>query len=358
MSIENTSMVHIGMSILNLRPQTLDNLKKLYEWAASCDYLTVTIFNKTESEFISFDASSNFRIIEMGYEDLFTTMTRLEISQCTHVWWVNDDDYFDATNFDAFKNLNSDTLYLPSMEVVSDFGTGLIDWTDLISQYQPADQYLSYWKIGAPLIFSILPVSTFRSWVNFVSRDPFHLPHLDTQLNLLASLVERKIHLADFTYHYGTQNWQDVKSVIASANRYAVEQSMDSNYIFTMNLVRNIENVCIIVSYFKENKRKIPNSLLAAVLDQFGPFQNGRKAFIYKTFLPAWVRSKIIMHNLDFEAKKYFGGTTHRIRALLIGAVNFRRPEELQVYFEDSEVFNALLVPQMKQNFWRSEITN
>ena len=266
-SIENTSMVHVGMSIVNLRPQTLDNLKKLYEWASSCKYITVTIFNKSGSQLISIEASRNFRIIETGYEDLYTTMSRLEVSQCTHIWWVNDDDYFDTSNLDAFKSLTPETLYLPNMVVVSDFDKGVIDWTDLVSQRQPVDQYLSYWKIGAPLIFSILPVSTFNIWVKFVSRDPFHLPHLDTQLNLLASVVKQKILLTDFTYHYGTQNWQDVKSVNESAVRYALEQSMDPNYIFTMNLVRNIENVCIIVSYFNETKGKNLRPLLSALLD-------------------------------------------------------------------------------------------
>jgi hypothetical protein len=95
MSKNTLSSVHIGMSIVNLRSNTLQNLKKLYEWAAACDFITVTIFNKTGSTIDSFGDSKNLSVVILENEDLYTTMSRLDLSQSTHIWWVNDDDYFE-----------------------------------------------------------------------------------------------------------------------------------------------------------------------------------------------------------------------------------------------------------------------
>jgi hypothetical protein len=356
MSKNTLSSVHIGMSIVNLRSNTLQNLKKLYEWAAACDFITVTIFNKTGSTIDSFGDSKNLSVVILENEDLYTTMSRLDLSQSTHIWWVNDDDYFGAQDLSRLANLQPETLYLPNMEIISDFKRGKIDWTNLMAQSQPEDFYLAYWKIGAPLIFAVLPVSVFNRWVHFVRRDPFHLPHLDTQLNLLAALVDRKEILEGFDYHYGTENWQDVRSVNESARKHALGQSMDPNYVYTMNIVRNIENICIVVSNYKDSKAKIPYKLMLTLLNQFGPFQNGRRAYIYKKFYPISIRAKIILQNIDDEAKGYLMNFPRRTRALLLGAVNFSHHNQILEYFDEATVFESLLVPDTKRDFWRAEL--
>ena len=353
----NYSKVHIGMSVLKIRPRTLENIRKLHNIALNSKHVKVSIFNKTQENFAGFSGLPNFEIIKRDYEGLYATMALLDLTGCSHVWWVNDDDYFAVTDLKSLESFKDGVLYLPKMKVVGEFTNNTIDWADLISQDNASNMYLAYWRIGAPLVFSVLPVFTFSSWVSFVEKDPFQLPHLDTQLNLLASLVVKKESTDHFEYQYGTENWEDSESVSVSAKNYALAQSLNSSYIFTMNLVRNIENICIVNHHYRIMKESVPEDLMATLLNQFGPYQNGGRAFVIKNFLPRWIRSRIILTGMPDEFKCFIRRHPDPARSFLLGSVNFRTSQQVKFFLDNFNVFSALLVPDAKKEFWDGELT-
>ena len=347
--------VQIGMSIMNFRKRTLENVAKLYEYSQQNPTLSIVIFNKSGKSIDGYANTPNFRLIDIEIESLYATMLRLEEFEWSHCWWVNDDDYFEIRDFGFLNNLQEDQLYLPRMEIVSDFETKVVDWGKFVKQQDPVDSYLAYWDLGAPLIFTIIPRSVFLEWSRFVDLDPFHLPHLDTHLNVLSSLIPNKTVVNGVRYAYGTENWQDPESIAQSAMRWAVWQSMDTNYIFTMNLVRNIENIALINSSYTGNELE---RILRILLRQFSPFQNGKRAWLFRNLIPERVRYRIILRDNDLSFKQYCYKYPMPVRRFLTGATNITSTRQLGKILGQPHFFNALLVPSEKYSFWQSTINS
>ena len=347
--------LQIGMSIMNFRKRTIENVAKLYEYSQHNPTLSIVIFNKSGRSINGYANTSNFRIIDIEIESLYATMLRLEEFEWAHCWWVNDDDYFEIRDFSFLTNLNEGQLYLPHMEIVSDHETKVVDWGRFAKQVKPVDSYLAYWDLGAPLIFTIIPRSVFLEWSRFVNLDPFHLPHLDTHLNVLASLIPVKKVISGVKYAYGTENWQDPISIANSATKFALLQSMDSRFVITMNLVRNIENIALINSCYTGVDSK---SIIRKLLRQFSPFQNGRRAWLLRNVCSERIRYRTILRESDLNFKLYCEGYPVAVRRFLAGATNITSTRQLGKILEQPHFFNALLVPSEKYSFWQSTINS
>jgi hypothetical protein len=347
--------VQIGMSIMNFRKRTLDNVAKLYEYSQQNPTLSIVIFNKSGKAIDGYANTPNFRLIDIQIESLYSTMLRLEEFEWAHCWWVNDDDYFEIRDFGFLNNLKEGQLYLPHMEIVSDFETKVVDWDKFVKQQDSVDSYLAYWDLGAPLIFTIIPRSVFLDWSRFVILDPFHLPHLDTHLNVLTSLIPKKTVVGEVRYAYGTENWQDPESIAQSAMKWAVWQSMDTSYIFTMNLVRNIENIALINSSYTGNDLE---RILRRLLRQFSPFQNGKRAWLFRNLIPERVRYRIIVRENDLSFKQFCDKYPMPVRRFLTGATNISSTRKLGKILSKPIFFNSLLVPSEKYSFWQSTINS
>lgn len=349
----DTKVLQIGMSIYEVREGTLEAVHRLHSYASRNPLVNITIFNKSEFDFSSYRSNSNFSIERISHESLYATMTRINTERFSHVWWVNDDDFFEIIEIDTLKNLDADTLYLPNMFFRDARGITPISWSDLLTTKTLSESYMAYWKIGAPLIFSILPVKVFREWVTFVSADPLHLPHLDTQLNVLASLTQNKDVRPQFSYVYGTENWQDSASIVASARRHLVSQSMNPNFLHVMNLVRNIENVALVTSTYLHQPEILTRDLMKVLLIQFGPYQKGKRAWIYRKLLPQRLRLRLILRNQSLEFRVFLRNYNYQARCFIAGAINIKSREHLRILLLRQEVQEALSVPKVKFEFWQ-----
>ncbi len=346
------------MSILSQRPRTLSNLRYLHEFAKENPLFDIVIFNKSELDLREFSESPNFSIRKVPMESLYLTMTRLSLEGNTHVLWLNDDDEFSLPSSLSVHALGRNTILYPDMTIRTTAMDSKVSWNTIAKAESDVDRFLAYWNIAAPLFFCIVPKSIFGVWIEYIRGLPIHLPHLDTQLNLLVSIQREVSFSSEFKYVYGAENWESKEQLWKSSLMYANQLGKNSDFIFCMNVIRNIDNLCLLIAYSKSIDVNVSSRLIQAVLRQFGPLQNGKRAWVIRNVFGLKTRRRYLLSKIDDpEFRRFVGELPVEFLDFFIGAELLKKPKHLLSIITRNSAGGVLQVPEAMISHWRRCLT-
>jgi hypothetical protein len=98
--------------------------------------------------------------------------------------------------------------------------------------------------------------------------------------------------------------------------------------------------------------------ILRRLLRQFSPFQNGKRAWLFRNLIPERFRYRIILRENDLGFKQYCYKYPMPVRRFLTGATNITSTRQLGKILSQPSFFNSLLVPSAKYSFWQSTINS
>lgn len=356
--------VLVGMSVLSVRSATMQNLNYLFEFSKLNANFKVQIFNKSGSALGNFPNTLNFNIQPVVYEDLYETMARLDLKEFSHVVWLNDDDIFTLPSDVDLTYLEYDSVAYPTMSIRTSTKELKIDWQPIFHSKSETEAFKNYWRTASPLFFCILPVRLFRIWIDYVKKMEIHLPHLDTQMNILAALQKNRKMLPNFTYAYGAENWETPEKLEASSIGFSRAFNKSDDFIYCMELIRNIDNVCILSAYSTAFKVSIPESLLRVVLLQFSPLQNGRASrvifkSIVRNLLPVYLRRQILLFMMvDRNRKGFYLRLPIELLDFFLGSRILKTPNDLLEELSRENIAEFLMVPDSMLAIWRQYLTS
>jgi hypothetical protein len=356
--------VVVGMSILSIRPRTMHNLNYLFEFSKTNVGFEVRVFNKSGVPLGNFPKTSNFSIQPVIYENLYQTMSRLDLVRFSHILWLNDDDSFTLPSTNDLSVLDYNSVVYPEMSICTSTRELEVDWRPIFQSRSRTEAFENYWTTASPLFFCMLPVNLFRVWIDYIEKMEIYLPHLDTQFNLLAVIQEDRRMLPNFSYSYGAENWETPEKLIESANRFSRELQKSDDFIYCMELIRNIDNVCILGHYASAFDIHISASLLRAVLLRFGPLQNGRASMIIlkvivRNLFPMFLRRKLLLFRItDLNRKAFYSGLPSELIDFFLGSKVLRTPEELLEELSREKMAEYLMISESMVNIWRINLTS
>ena len=342
------------MSILTERPRTLENLRYLYEFSKHNLLFDFVIFNKSELDLGEFSESPNFSIQNVPPESLYFTMTRLSLDENTHILWLNDDDEFSLPTSLSLQTLGENTVVYPEMIIHTTSRDMKISWDLITTKERDVDRFLGYWNVAAPLFFCIIPRKVFGIWAEYIRSLPIHLPHLDTQLNLLVSIQQHSFFTPEFKYTYGAENWESEEKLWKSSLKYAHHLGKDDDFVHCMRMIRNIDNLCLLIAYSNVDDVKVSNTLIRAVLRQFGPLQNGKRAWIVRNLFPLGFRRRYLFSKIeDLDFLKFIEKLPLVFQDFFLGAKLLKRPEDLLFIISTNSAGSVLQVPDAMISHWK-----
>ena len=356
------SKVRIGMSVLNIRSNTIKNLKYLQNFARLNQGIEVEIFNKTGESLGDLQNTENFNLYATQFEDLYQTMSRLDLESVSHVLWLNDDDSFLLPDSAGLSKLACDSVAYPDMSILTSERLIKIDWQPIFLSTSMKNAFRNYWKIASPLFFCIIPVDLFKVWINYVNEMDLHLPHLDTQLNVLVAIQDKRQMIDNFSYTYGAENWETSEKLIESSLRFSRAFKKSDDFLYCMEIIRNIDNVCILSAYASEFKTAIPRNFLREVLLQFSPLQNGRSSRIFfkiiiRNWLPVSLRRRLILFRMkDRKRKSFFLGIPKDSIDFFLGSKILRTPKDLLAELSKENMAALLMVPESMMICWQTHL--
>ncbi len=359
----NLTKVRIGMSIVSIRSNTLKNLNYLYDFAELNPEIEIDIFNKTGKPFEDLRAKSNFRVHITDLENLYQTMSRLELESVSHVLWLNDDDAFSLPSNESLKLLSNHSVAFPEMSILTSEKITKIDWRPIFASTSKRDAFKNYWNTASPLFFCITPVEVFRVWISYFKDMELHLPHLDTQLNVLLAIQEDRLMLPNFTYTYGAENWESPEKLVESSLRFSRAFRRRDDFIYCMEIIRNIDNVCVLSAYSTACDIPIPKDLMREVLLQFSPMQNGRPSRIFfkmiiRNLLPIFFLRRLILYRMKDAARKSFIlGLPKESLDFFLGSRILRSPHDLLAELEKENMADILMVPESMIRSWKFHLS-
>ena len=351
--------VAVGMSVVSIRPKTMQNLDYLFEFSRTNIDFEIQVFNKSGVPLGNFPKTSNFSIQPVNYESLYQTMARLDLEGFSHVLWLNDDDSFTLPSEADLSVLDYNSVVYPEMSICTSTRELAVDWRPIFQSRSRTEAFENYWATASPLFFCMLPVNLFRVWIDYIEKMEIHLPHLDTQFNLLAVIQEDRHMLSNFSYSYGAENWETSEKIIESSNRYSRELGKGDDFFYCMELIRNIDNVCILGHYASAFEIDISESLLRAVLLRFGPLQNGRASrvifkMIVRNLFPMFLRRQLVLFRItDFNRKAFYSSLPLELIDFFLGSKVLRTPGELLEELSKEKIVECLMVPESMIANWR-----
>jgi hypothetical protein len=350
--------IRVGMSILSKRPRTLDNLRYLYEFSKQESLFDFVIYNKSELDLREFSESPNFSIQKVPFESLYLTMTRLSLDGNTHTLWLNDDDEFSLPTSLSLLALGENTVIYPEMTLHTTARDIKISWDLIAKGERDVERFLAYWNIAAPLFFCIIPKRIFEIWIGYIRSLPIHLPHLDTQLNLLVSIQPQLFFSTEFKYTYGAENWESEEQLLKSSLMHAEQFGKDVDFVFCMKIIRNIDNLCLLMAYSDVSDVDVSPELVRAVLRQFGPMQNGKRAWVVRNLFPLRFRRRYLFSKIeDLDFQKFLVKLPLAFQDFFLGAKLLKRPEDLLLIISNNSAGSVLQVPDEMIHHWKRCLT-
>jgi hypothetical protein len=341
------------MSILSERPRTLDNLRYLHKFSKQNSLFDFVIFNKSELDLAEFSNSPNFSIQSVPTESLYFTMTRLSLEGTTHILWLNDDDEFSLPTSLSLQSLGANAVVYPVMTIHTTSRDMKISWDLIARGERDVDRFLGYWNIAAPLFFCIIPRKVFGIWIEYIRSLPIHLPHLDTQLNLLVSIQPNSYFSSDFKYTYGAENWESKEQLWKSSVKYANQFGKGEDFVHCMKMIRNIDNLCLLVAYSNVDDMRVSDALIRAVLRQFSPLQNGKRSWIVRNFYPLTLRRRYLLSKIDdMDFYRFIESLPLLYRDFFLGSKLLKRPQDLLSVLSAEAAGAALQVPDGLISHW------
>jgi hypothetical protein len=348
----STCPLVIGMSVLEIRDNTMKNMRYLQKLAEENSAIEIIVFNKTQIDLIGEVTFNNLQVIETPKESLYETMAKLSVKDDSHIIWLNDDDEFCLSVFDDFLSACSTTTLLPKLRMVTTGGEELVDWRTFVSAAKPHHRYNAYWGIAAPLIFSFIPGRLFNTWISYINDLPVHLPHLDTQLNVLVCLSNKVEIARGYTYVYDARNWESSEKQILNAERHAKFLGLDESSVGAFAFARRIDDVAI-VKYAQNKGLTNTNKLEKRLLSQFTPIQGAGKNFLLRNFGTRAMRRRHIQEipTPSFQ-NEFIVNIPRRLQEIFTGVQTLRSARNLASALSEPGVAKSMRLPQELIDFW------
>jgi hypothetical protein len=182
---------------------------------------------------------------------------------------------------------------------------------------------------------------------------------LDTQLNLLVSIQAHSFFSSEFKYTYGAENWESEEQLWKSSLRHANILGKDADFIFCMKIIRNIDNLCLLITYSNTSDVKVSAGLIGAVLRQFGPMQNGKRAWVARNLFPLEFRRRYLFSKIeDQDFREFIKKVPLVFQDFFLGAKLLKRPKDLLSIISTNSTGSVLQVPDEMISHWKRCLTD